>query len=252
MYKGDRFRSFTEEDHLVDKQVWAITETREGNLWFGTNGGITILVPGPNGSGTVRHLTMQDGQLTSNHVRALVEDQRGHVWIGTEDGGVFDFDPNTFRPNNNLEVAGSIAENKVTALAVGDRGELWIGTINGLVHSEDGLIPTVMHVADGLTGEHVTALYKDSKGVLWVGSSSGGVSRIEGGKATPLDLGFTYSPTCFTQDAQGRLWVGTEGRGILVLDKGKQVGNTPPMKASISKLDPLLVTDRSVTFGWYE
>ncbi|MEO7079985.1 MAG: two-component regulator propeller domain-containing protein [Flavobacteriales bacterium] len=244
VYKGDRFKSFTEEDHLVDKQVWAITETRDGNLWFGTNGGITILVPGINGAGTVRHLTMQGGQLTSNHVRALVEDQRGHVWIGTEDGGLFDFDPNTFRPNNSLEVAGSIAENKVTALAVGEKGELWIGTINGLVHSVDGLIPTVMHVADGLTGEHVTALYRDSRGVLWVGSSSGGVSRIEGGKAAPLNLGFTYSPTCFTQDAKGRVWVGTEGRGILVLDNGKQVAKYTTDEGLISNSIRALVTDK--------
>ncbi len=245
VYKGDRFRSFTEEDHLVDKQVWAITETRDGNLWFGTNGGITILVPGLNGSGTVRHLTMQGGQLTSNHVRALVEDQRGHVWIGTEDGGLFDFDPNTFRPNNSLEVAGSIAENKVTALAVGEPGELWVGTINGLVHSMDGMIPTVMHVADGISGEHITALYRDKKGVLWVGSSSGGVSKVEGDKATALDLGFAYSPTCFAEDAQGRLWVGTEGRGVLVLKNGQQVAKYTTDEGLISNSIRSLVSDNA-------
>lgn len=245
IYKGDRFRSFTEEDHLVDKQVWAITETRDGHLWFGTNGGITILVPEANGAGTVRHLTMQGGQLTSNHVRALVEDARGHIWIGTEDGGLFDFDPNTFRPSNSLEVAGSIAENKVTALAVGDRGELWVGTINGLVHSVDGMIPTVMHVSDGLAGEHIAALYRDSKGVLWVGSSSGGVSLVEKGKAKALDLGFTYSPTCFAEDGQGRMWVGTEGRGVLVLKDGQQVAKYGMEEGLISNSIRALVADKA-------
>ena len=147
VYKGDRFRSFTEDDHLVDKQVWAMTETRDGHLWFGTNGGITILIPEPNGAGTIRHLTMQGGQLTTNHVRALEQDQQGHIWIGTEDGGLFDFDPATFRPSNKLDVVGSIAENKVTGLAVGGKGELWVGTINGLVHSMDGTIPTVLHTS---------------------------------------------------------------------------------------------------------
>ena len=244
VYKGDRFRSFTEDDHLVDKQVWAILATQGGQLWFGTNGGITILTPEANGAGTVRHLTMQGGQLTSNHVRALVEDARGHVWIGTEDGGLFDFDPGTFRPSNSLEVAGSIAENKVTALAVGDKGELWVGTINGLVHSMDGTIPTVMHVADGLTGEHITALYRDAKGVLWVGSSNAGISRVEGGKATPLNLGSTpYSPTCFAEDGQGRLWVGTEGRGILVLKNGQQIASYTTDQGLISNAVRSLITD---------
>lgn len=243
IYKGDRFRSFTEEDHLVDKQVWAMTETQNGHLWFGTNGGITILIPGPNGAGTIRHLTMQGGQLTSNHVRSLVQDQRGHIWIGTEDGGLFDFDPGTFRPSNNLEVAGSIAENKVTALAVGDKGELWVGTINGLVHSVDGAIPTVLHVADGLPSEHVSSLYRDAKGVLWVGTSSGGVACLERGKVERVDLGFTYSPTCFTEDGQGRMWVGTEGRGILVLKDGKQVHSYGTDEGLISNSIRSLITD---------
>lgn len=244
VYKGDRFRSFTEEDHLVDKQVWALLGTRNGQLWFGTNGGITILVPEPNGAGTVRHLTMQGGQLTSNHVRALVEDARGHVWIGTEDGGLFDFDPNTFRPSNSMEVAGSIAENKVTALAVGEKGELWVGTINGLVHSVDGMIPTVVHVPDGLTGEHITALYRDANGVLWAGSSNAGISRIEHGKASPLQLGAPFTPTCFAEDGQGRLWVGTEGRGILVLKDGRQVASYSTEQGLISNAVRSLITDR--------
>jgi ligand-binding sensor domain-containing protein/class 3 adenylate cyclase len=247
IYKGDRFRSFTEDDHLVDKQVWAVLATGNGQLWFGTNGGITILTPEPNGAGTVRHLTMQGGQLTSNHVRALVEDARGHVWIGTEDGGLFDFDPNTFRPSNSLEVAGSIAENKVTALAVGGKGELWIGTINGLVHSTDGAIPTVMHVADGLKGEHITALYRDPKGVLWIGSSNAGISRVENGNATPLNLaGGPFSPTCFTYDGQGRLWVGTEGRGILVLQDGRPAASYTTDQGLISNSVRSLVTDKNM------
>lgn len=222
VYKGSRFRSFTEEDHLVDRQVWAVTELSDGSIWFGTNGGITILNANTDGSATVRHLTMQGGQLTSNHVRAFTVDRRGHVWIGTEDGGLFDFDPGTFRPSNNLEVAGLIPENKVTALANGAAGELWVGTINGLVRLVHGAVPTVLHVPDGLAGEHIAALYLDGKGILWVGSSSGGVSRLVNGKLQRLDLGAPFSPTCFAEDGEGRIWVGTEGKGVLVLQNGQQ------------------------------
>jgi len=186
---------------------------------------------------------MQGGQLTTNHVRALEQDQQGHIWIGTEDGGLFDFDPATFRPSNKLDVVGSIAENKVTGLAVGGKGELWVGTINGLVHSMDGTIPTVLHIADGLPSEHVSALYRDAKGVLWVGTSGGGVARVQNGKVQRLDLGFTYSPTSFTEDGQGRLWVGTEGRGILVLKDGRQVASYGTDHGLISNSIRSLVTD---------
>lgn len=223
IFKGDRFRSFTEEDHLVDKQVWAVLETSEGHLWFGTNGGITILMPARDGRSDVRHLTTQGGQLTSNHVRALKEDARGRIWIGTEDGGLFEFDPYSFRPNNDLEIAGSIAENKVNALEIGGSNEVWIGTINGLVRYAPGAIPVVLHASDGLAGENIIALFRDGKGTLWVGSANSGLSRVDNGKATRVDLGRTFSPTCFTQDGEGRLWIGTEGQGIVVLQDGKQV-----------------------------
>jgi ligand-binding sensor domain-containing protein/class 3 adenylate cyclase len=245
VYKGDRFRSFTEADHLVDKQVWAILESRDGHLWFGTNGGITILSTEADGASTVRHLTMQAGQLTSNHVRALVEDAEGHVWIGTEDGGLFDFNPNSFQPSYSMEVAGSIAENKVTALATGAPGELWVGTINGLVHVERGKMPVLLHVPDGITGEYVSALFRDRKGTLWVGSTGAGISRIVDGKATPLKLASPVSPTCFTEDAQGRLWVGTEGRGIMVFRNGALATTYDAEDGLISNSIRSLITDRN-------
>lgn len=244
VFKGERFRSFTEDDHLVDRQVWAVAEPRDGTIWFGTNGGITILVPGANGASSVRHLTMQDGLLTSNHVRALAEDERGHVWIGTEDGGLFDFDPRTFKPSNRLELAGSIAENKVTALATGANGDLWVGTINGLAHHREGTVPTVLHVADGLPGEHISTLYKDRNGVIWAGSTGSGISRVDGSSAKALDLGFTYSPTCISEDGQGRLWVGTEGRGILVVQNGLKVAEYTVDDGLVSNSIRSMVADK--------
>lgn len=223
VYKGDRFRSFTEEDHLVDRQVWAVLQAGDGSIWLGTNGGVAILSVGEDGASKVRHLTMQGGQLTSNHVRALVEDRRSHIWIGTEDGGLFDFDRTSYRPGNTMEVAALIAENKVTALAIGAAGELWVGTINGLIRSAPGEVPTILHANDGIGGDYITALYMDREGQLWVGSLGGGVARMKDGQAHAVDLGGAVSVSCLVQDAKGRLWVGTEGRGIMVVDGGRVV-----------------------------
>lgn len=223
LYKGDRFRSFTEEDHLVDRQVWALVQVRDGSIWLGTNGGVTILNTEKDGTFRTRHLTMQGGQLTSNHVRALVEDDRGHVWIGTEDGGLFDFDPAAYRPGSNMEVGALIAENKVTALATGGTDELWVGTINGLIRARAGEVPTILHAADGIGGEYITALYRDKDGIIWVGSLGGGIGRIANGEARQLDIDGAVSATCYVQDGQGRLWVGTEGRGIIVVENERVV-----------------------------
>lgn len=221
IFKGERFVSFAEADGLVEAQVWAVMEDRHGRLWFGTNGGISILDPSEGGTARVRNLTMQQGELTSNQVRCLRSDEQGDIWIGTENGGLFVFDPRTYRFRYDTEISGSIPENKVTALETGPKGELWVGTINGLVRFVPGGTPFVYRPEDGLSGTNITALYRDPHGVLWVGAALRGITRVENGSAHPLDLGRSFTATCFTQDRDGRLWVGTEGQGVFVIEQGK-------------------------------
>lgn len=247
IFKGEQFTNFTEADGLVDPQVWTVMEDTQGRLWFGTNGGITILDPGTGVGGTVRvrNLTMQQGELTSNRVRALRSDLSGNVWIGTENGGLFVFDPRTYRFRYDTEISGSIPENKVTALEVGRRGELWVGTINGLVRFTPGQPPMVYRADDGLSGSNITALYRDAEGVLWVGSALRGLSRVENGTVSALDLGRAFTATCMVKDAKGRMWVGTEGQGLLVVENGRIVEEHTVEKGLLSNTIKSLVSDRN-------
>ncbi|MEZ4806205.1 MAG: two-component regulator propeller domain-containing protein [Flavobacteriales bacterium] len=223
IFKGERFITFTDADGLVDPQVWAVMQDRQGRIWFGTNGGISIHDPSERSTARVKNLTMQQGDLTSNQIRSLVQDRKGNVWIGTENGGLFEFDPRTFRFRYDLEISGSIPENKVTALALGPEGELWVGTINGLIRYVPGNLPTVYGTTEGLAGMHVVSAYCDTKGAVWVGSTLRGITRIEQGIATPVSIGRSFTATCFVMDKEGRTWVGTEGQGVFVLQNDKVV-----------------------------
>ena len=222
IFKGDRFVSYGEADGLNDPKVFAVMEDRNGRTWFGTNGGIVIL--GKDGA-TPEYITSQKGQLTTNFIRSLKEDDNGYVWVGTDNGGLLRFDPRTGKAQYDIELSGSLAENKVTALEIGQTGEIWVGGLNGLRRHLPGStsVPTVYTEEEGLAGNHVNAIFKDRDGAIWVGSTVHGVTRIDNGKAHALDLGRSFTATCFTQDKEGRIWVGTEGLGIIVLDKGKEV-----------------------------
>lgn len=217
IFKGERFISFNEDDGLVEPQVWSVMEDDQGRLWLGTNGGISVLDPSGKSTARVKNMTMQQGELTSNLVRNLVQDKNGKVWIGTENGGLFEFDPHTYKFRYDLEISGSIPDNKVTALAMGEGNELWVGTINGLIRYTPGSIPITINTSDGLAGGHVVSIYRDPTGIIWVGSALKGVTRIENGLAKIVDLGRSFTATCFIKDGAGRLWVGTEGQGVLVL-----------------------------------
>ncbi|MBP6311209.1 MAG: hypothetical protein KA408_03000 [Flavobacteriales bacterium] len=220
IFKGERFISFNEADGLIEPQVWAIMEDDQGRLWLGTNGGISILDPTGKSTARVKNLTMQQGDLTSNEVRDLVQDRRGNVWIGTENGGLFEFDPRTFKFRYDLEISGNIPGNQVTALALGEGNELWVGTVNGLIRYTPGTIPITINTNDGLAGGQVTSIYRDPQGIFWVGSVLKGITRIENGTAKAVVIDRSFTATCFIQDKEGRLWVGTEGQGVLVLKDG--------------------------------
>ncbi|MBT4500315.1 MAG: hypothetical protein HOC74_21490, partial [Gemmatimonadetes bacterium] len=76
-------------DGLPDNSVRSLLEDREGQLWIGTEGGVSRY----DGERFVTYTT-QDG-LPNNRVVSLLEDQEGQLWIGTE-GGVSRYDGERF------------------------------------------------------------------------------------------------------------------------------------------------------------
>ena len=218
VFKGERFLNLLEQDGLLDQQVWAVMEDRNGRLWFGTDGGVSILDPTVQGTGMIK--TLQT--VRTSRVRSIVEDALGTIWIGSETNGLVHLDPNGFNPIPHPDLDVLIPRGKVTALAVGQPGELWVGTVTGLRRYSSGAPPMVYGEDDGVPTTPVTALFRDDKGTIWVGSKDKGITRIDNGKATRVDLGRALSPSCFVQDKEGRLWMGSMNQGVVVLKDGKQ------------------------------
>lgn len=221
IFKGDRFISYGEADGLNDPKVFAVMEDRNQRVWFGTNAGILVL---DSHGRMAEQITMQKGQLNSNFIRCLREDDKGYVWVGTDNGGLLRYDPRSGRAMDAIEVSGSLADLKVTALEIGQPGEIWVGGLNGLRRylPGSGTVPTVYTAEEGLAGNYVTAIFRDDDGVIWVGSTVNGITRIDNGKASRVDLGRSFAVSCFAQDRDGRIWVGTEGQGIIVLKGGRE------------------------------
>ncbi|MBL8003409.1 MAG: hypothetical protein JNL05_15755 [Flavobacteriales bacterium] len=219
IFKGERFLNLMEQDGLLDQQVWAVMEDRSGRLWFGTDGGVSILDPKVQGPGMIK--TLQT--VRTSRVRSIVEDAMGNVWIGSETSGLLELDPVAFQQIPHPDLDELIPRDKVTALCVGQPGELWIGTITGLRRHSSGAPPMVYGAEDGVPTTAVSALFRDDKGTIWVGSKEQGITRMDNGKPARVPLEGTLTPTCFVQDGEGRLWVGTAKKGVLVLKDGKQV-----------------------------
>ena len=209
VYKGDHFISYFMEDGLINSQVWSIQQTDDGDLWFGTNEGISIL---ERKSGSEKFTEFH--KLKGGRIGFLKEDKNGTMWIGSLDrvysamkrtvGSVFD-------PliNNNIELY------QVNAMDVDGDNNLWVGTLEGLIYFEidTGKVNRLSQV-NGLKGNDISSIFADSKNHIWVGSAGKGITVIKGSNFEQLDLGFDFTPRCFAEDLDGNIWIGTEGQGI--------------------------------------
>jgi len=85
----DNWTAFTTENGLVDNFVQAIGGDLEGNIWFGTQAGISVF----SGSSWTSYTT--DDGLLSLQILSIATDLNGVVWIGT-DLGISSFEKGNF------------------------------------------------------------------------------------------------------------------------------------------------------------
>lgn len=79
----NRYKNITKSDGLADNIVTSIYKDREGNLWFSTFNGASVL---PVSGGPVQSITQKSG-LAGKIVYSVTRDSHGDVWIAT-DGGI--------------------------------------------------------------------------------------------------------------------------------------------------------------------
>jgi len=221
IFKGEQFISYTTADGLINNQVSAITEDPDGQLWFGTNGGITVY----NSENEVFIHYNQINNHISDQIRFLRKDPDGNIWIGTSDQGVIRYDNKT----HSFEYINAINQNfpqtaqgytiyTVQALETDRDFNVYVGTLDGLLwyNSREKTI-TARRTVDGLPSNNISALFVDSRNTLWVGGEINGLSKKVGDKFERIDFTSEVTPTCITEDNDGNLWIGTAARGVLCI-----------------------------------
>lgn len=117
-------------DGLVNNSISTIIEGPYGNIFIGTDNGISVF----NGN-TFKNYSTNSG-LLSNVIYLMKFDQNGILWVGSEKG----LDIVETDKNGNIEVIRSFtAEDGFTSIECNHNaidfdtsGQIWIGTINGV------------------------------------------------------------------------------------------------------------------------
>ncbi len=203
------WHSYSVVDGLPSPYLETVLASRKGDLWFGSQAGLTRF----DGRRFTTFTTL-DG-LPGDYISVLLEDSQGLLWIGTKGKGLSRYDGEYFV---NYGFDDGLVHDHINDILEDKRGYLWIATRRGLSRF-DGSRFDNFTVADGLPNNSVGALLEDRQGRLWI-LTEGGVARFEGDRITRIDQqdGFAYARAVdILEDSQGQLWFAM-GRGLFRYD----------------------------------
>jgi signal transduction histidine kinase/ligand-binding sensor domain-containing protein len=200
---GPQAEQFTKKDGLSHDYVFSALEDREGNIWFGTAGGLDRFR-----ESKVTPVSIPDG----DQPRCLLASGDGSIWTGAS--------------NRRLLQIGADGIPKVwgktptTALFEDPAGSLWLGTREGLVGHVVG--NSVEYLQLPVDNPHIWSMTMDHAGGLWTLDDFNGVTRFANGQPTsfrdvpelPHQPGFTYA------DRSGRVWFGYADGRVTVYQNG--------------------------------
>ena len=220
-YKNDSLEVFDDEDNFRRLVVRAVKEDQEGNMWFGTSGGI-MKYDGKS----FQNYSEEDG-MTGYDVWSMEIDRNGNIWAGTLDG-VSRFDGERFTelelPEAEEDSTRGVSSSRIVHSIMEDsKGNMWFGT-NGGAYIFDGNSLENLSEEDGLCNKHVNDILEDSKGNIWFATHHQGVCRWDGDSFTHFSekdgiIG-TESWSLY-EDSKGHIWFPIEGSGMYRYDGQK-------------------------------
>ena len=153
---GEGVHPFTQADGLADDSVFAIAGDGHGNVWIGTQKGLTETHVDQSRPTPVT-------AVGKTAVHALQVDREGNLWVGTYGSGLFAYEAERW---NRFTTKDGLTSNAISCLYRDEAGTLWIGTTdNGLDRLRNGHFDSFT-AKDGLPGEGVASLFADQTGEI--------------------------------------------------------------------------------------
>jgi signal transduction histidine kinase/ligand-binding sensor domain-containing protein len=173
-FQDGKLRSYTTRDGLASNEIFAIRETRVGDLLILGRGGVSLLRNGRASTFIGREA------LGIGNVYDILEDRGGRLWAAAG-GGVYRVEDHKLRSAVPVIPGGPFRNDSADVLAEGPDGSIWAGTYGeGLWRISDSGVRRFT-TADGLSSDRIRSLLQDADGTLWIGTFGGGLSALRNG-----------------------------------------------------------------------
>lgn len=207
---NDKIVHFTDHKGIFESGVLSMAESKDGQLWFGTQGNGLVNYS----QGKFNYFNSKDGIL-DDYLFSL-NTYGDSLLIGTTNQGVIIGFKNHF---HQLQVP-EISTAWISAI-LPDKNGMQIISSNGLINYTRKGNYTMVTEANGLASNDLYNGYFDREHNLWL-TSGNGVSCLRKEKIISLDIesGLTSDKiTCLTKLSNGLIAVGTYGSGINLIDQ---------------------------------
>ncbi|HEX6928121.1 MAG TPA: two-component regulator propeller domain-containing protein, partial [Gammaproteobacteria bacterium] len=197
-------RRFAGAYGLNDPVAWSLTRGHDGQLWVGTNRGLSVF------DGERYREVIPEEELPHPNAYTLLDDGE-RLWIGTRTGLVW-YDYRTGR-HWMPEIFAPLATTQVSGIVKDSRGIVWLAANNGLYryHPDSG---ELFHYGEqqGLTESRTRLVYESPSGRLYLGTREG-LFEVQGSRVRKIgaDAGLrdNIDVTSITELDDGSLVIGT-------------------------------------------
>ncbi|MBL0331055.1 MAG: SpoIIE family protein phosphatase [Bacteroidetes bacterium] len=150
---------------LADNDVQAITEDKQGNIYFGTKSGLSVF------DGKSFHNYSKNDGLPENNILSIYIDAKNTIWIGTASGLSY-FKNNTFTTLDSKNTKNFEVNLPVYNIFVDHKDAFWLASENGVI-KYDGNSFQRFNKSNGFTNKRVISILQDKSGLLWFGTDEG-------------------------------------------------------------------------------
>lgn len=212
--------SIGNKQSLINNQVNTIIEDSEGDLWYGTNNGISFY-NSKNGEWHSFMSSFDKNQQNKNHIfTTLCEISPGIIWAGGYSSGIYQinkrnlkvefFTPSSYS-HQNIPPDKYIRDIEKTS-----DGEIWSGGYYNLkcINLKSNTIRLYPNL------NSITSIIEKDPNYMWIGSATGlYLLEKKSGKSQrinmPVESTYIYS---LYQSKDKLLYIGTSGAGLLIYD----------------------------------
>ncbi len=200
---------------ISDNHVNAIMEDSDGDLWFGTNNGVSVYLHGQN---AWRYFLQKPTEDKTGYqvILALCEDASGNVWAGGYATGAILLNKHRGEVRRLRTNTSGLGSNYLYTVYRDPDGDIWFGGIHGTLTRYDPLsdaftryqvfnVNALRSMPDG------TIVAATVSGLAFIDKHSGAVEIVDLRKGNKeVKTNFLYSLYC---DGQGNIIAGSNGAG---------------------------------------